>query len=111
MVKSGFTKCRYKYGVYMQSMTSDVTLICFYVDDLLVISNNKNNLKRYKQLMMKEFEMTYLGNLSCFLGMEFPRTKKDMIFNKRKYVREVLKRLIMVESKPATFSYLSISEI
>lgn len=61
--------------------------------------------------MIKEFEMTYLGNLSCFLGMEFPRNEKDMIFHKRKYVREVLKRLIKVESKPATLSYLSIFEI
>jgi len=51
--------------------------------------------------MMNEFEMTDLGDLSYFLGMEFIRTKKGIILHQRKYVREFLKRFRMLESNPA----------
>jgi len=47
--------------------------------------------------MKNEFEMTYLGNLSYLLGMEFIRTKKG-ILHQRKYVKEVLKKFRMLES-------------
>ncbi len=50
--------------------------------------------------MKNEFEMTYLGNFSYFLGMEFIRTKKG-ILHQRKYVKEVLKKFRMLESNHA----------
>jgi len=87
--------------VYVQAVASGITLICLYVDGLLVTGNNINNMKKFKQLMMNEFEMTDLGDFSYFLGMEFIRTKKDIILHQRKYVREVLKRFRMLESNPA----------
>jgi len=57
LVELGFTKCKSEYGVYVQEVASDITLICLYVDDLLVTGNNINNMKKFKQLIMKEFEM------------------------------------------------------
>lgn len=51
-------------------------LICVYVDNLLITGNNIKNLKKFKQLIMKELEMSDLGNISYFLGMEFLKTKK-----------------------------------
>jgi len=101
LVEIGFTKCKSEYGVYVQAVASDITLICLYVDDLLVTGNNINNMKKFKQLMMNEFEITDLGELSYFLGMEFIRTKKGIILHQRKYVREVLKMFRMLEFNPA----------
>lgn len=55
--------------------------------------------------MMKEFEMSYLGDLSYFLGMEFLKTEKGMVLHQKKYVREVIKRFKIIESNLAT-SYI-----
>lgn len=41
---------------------------------------------KFKQLAMKEFEMSGLRDLSYFLGMEFLRIGRGMILHKRKYV-------------------------
>jgi len=81
LIELGFTKCKSEYGVYVQAVASDITLICPYVDNLLVTGNNINNMKKFKQLMMNEFEMTDLGNLSYFLGMEFIRNEKGIILH------------------------------
>jgi len=98
----GFTKCKSEYGAYVQDVTYDITLICLYVDDLLVTGNIINNMKKFKQLMMKEFKMENLINLSYFLDMEFIRIEKGIIVHERMYNREVLKRFKMFESNPAT---------
>lgn len=52
-------------------MTQNITIICLYVDDLRVTGNSLENLSKFKELMKREFEMSNLGNLSYFLGMEF----------------------------------------
>lgn len=50
----------------MQAMAQDMTLICLYVDNLLVTGNNINNLLNFKKLMMKEFEMLDMGKPILF---------------------------------------------
>lgn len=100
LVELGFTKCKCEYRVYLQARTQDITLMCLYVDDFLVIGNNINNLVKFKKLMVKEFEMPDLRNMSYFL--EFIRIVGGMMLHQRKYFKEVLKRFKMLDSNPAT---------
>lgn len=69
LAELGFIKCNYEYGVYVQSKEDDIKLICLYVDDLLVTWKNIHKLNMFKHLMVKEFEMSYLWDLSYFLCM------------------------------------------
>jgi hypothetical protein len=69
LVELRFVKCKSEYGVYVQVVAQDITIICLYVDDLLVTGSSLENLSKFKELMMKEFEMSDLGKLSYFLGM------------------------------------------
>ena len=91
LVELGFVKCKSEYGVYVQVVTQDITIICLYIDDFLVTGNSLKNLSKFKEMMTKEFEMLDLGKLSYFLGMEFQIMKKGMMLHQRKYVKEILK--------------------
>lgn len=71
LVESGFIKCIYQYGIYVQVMVQDITIIWLYVDGLLVTGNNMKSYSKFKKLMKKGFEMSDLGKLSSFLGMEY----------------------------------------
>ena len=51
----------------------------------------------FKKLLMKEFEMTNLGRLKYFLGMEFVETEQGLILNQKKYASEILARFDMEE--------------
>ena len=52
----------------MKALT--LSLFLFYVDDLLVIGNNQELINEFKSEMFKQFEMTDLGLLTYFLGLE-----------------------------------------
>ena len=51
---------------------------------------------------MREFEMSDLGKLSYFLGMEFQILKQGMVLRQRKYVKEILKRFRMDDLNPTS---------
>lgn len=70
-------------------------MICLYVDDLLVTGSTIREIEEFKQDMKATFEMTDLGTLTYFLGMEFATTSDGIILHQRKYVTEVLKRFNM----------------
>ena len=46
------------------------------MDDLLLTRNNEEKIKRFNQRLKLEFEMTNMGQLSYFLGIEFKKTNK-----------------------------------
>lgn len=57
LVGLGFVKWKCEYGVYVQVVTQNITIIFLYVNDLLVIGNNIKTLSKLKELMKKEFEI------------------------------------------------------
>lgn len=50
-----------------------------YVDDLLVTGNNVRLIKEFMEEMMQVFEMTDLGLMAYFLGLEIKQSKCEML--------------------------------
>lgn len=67
------------------------------VDDLLVTGSCLKEITKFKASMKKEIEMTNLGKLSYFLGLEFLDTYKGITLHQMKYTKEVLSRFDMTE--------------
>lgn len=44
--------------------------VCLYVDDLIYTGNDKSMFDKFKKSMMVEFNMTDMGKMHYFLGME-----------------------------------------
>jgi len=57
-------------------------------------------MNQFKDLK-KEFEMTNLGALSYFLGLEFAYDRRGIIMHQIKYILEVLKKFNMLDCNPA----------
>lgn len=60
------------------SSEHDQIIVCIYMDDLLIIESNETEVTKFMTNMKNKFEMSNLGNLAYFLGMEFSRTKRNM---------------------------------
>lgn len=75
---------------------------CLYGDDLLLTGGNQAETDEFKRVMKSEFEMTDLGLLTYFLGMEFVSTSKGMFMHQKKYVADILKRFDMMNCKSVT---------
>lgn len=54
-------------------------IVSLYVDDLIFTRNGKEIFGEFKESMKKEFDMTDLGRMSYFLGVEVIQ-KPDGIF-------------------------------
>ena len=52
--------------------------------------------------MKKEFEMTDLGLMKYFLGIEVSQTDDEIFICQTKYAKDVLKRFKMLNCKPAS---------
>lgn len=63
--------------LYIKSQgTNDILIVSLYVDDLIFTGNNEKMIKDSEEEMMKIFEMTDLGLMHYFLGIEFIAQKK-----------------------------------
>jgi len=75
--------------------------VCLYVDDLIVTGYMQIEIEECKVKMNLEFEMTDLGTLSYFLGLEFVHTPKGILLYETNYTCEVLKKFNMVNCNAA----------
>jgi hypothetical protein len=78
-----------------------LSIVCLYVDDLLITGSNKTEIERIKSQMNEEFDMTDLGKLNYFLGLEFTETSKGLVIHQKKYITDILKRFNMLNCNPA----------
>ena len=70
----GFAKSLSESTLYVKQTGDDILIISLYVDDFFVTGNNTCNVEKFKQEMMDVFEMTDLGLMTFFLGMEVVQT-------------------------------------
>ena len=75
-------------------------IVCLYVDDLLITSSNEEAIVVFKGQMMNEFEMSDMGLLSYFLGIEFRMTRYGIVMHQSKYGQDLLKNFNMQQSNP-----------
>lgn len=97
----GFTKGSTEFGVYVKGAKKNhLMIICLYVDDMLVTGEEVTDLNKFKQEMMNEFEMSDLGEVSYFLGMELQSNKTGVLLHQRKYASDILNRFNMQNCNP-----------
>ncbi|GJZ09463.1 retrovirus-related pol polyprotein from transposon TNT 1-94 [Tanacetum coccineum] len=77
-------------------------IISLYVDDLLVIGSNDHLVKEFKKQMEFEFDMSDMGLVSYFLGVEIKRLPNGVHISQRKYASDMLKKFKMFLCKPVT---------
>ena len=54
----------------------------------------------FGKIMANEFEMSMIGELSYFLGLQIKQMKNDIFVSQGKYIKDMLKKFGMDEAKP-----------
>ncbi|KAK2989293.1 hypothetical protein RJ640_027330 [Escallonia rubra] len=78
----------------------DILIVCLYVDDLIFTGNNVKMFDDFKKEMAKEFEMTDIGLMSYYLGIEVKQRDDGIFISQEAYAKEVLKRFNMENCNP-----------
>eukprot|EP01018_Ginkgo_biloba_P015525 Gb_39735 [translate_table: standard] len=98
---TGFVRSSVDSNLYMKVRDSmSVTFVVLYVDDLLITRNDVSMISDLKKDLQMNFEMTDLGLLHYFLGIEVWQTPGRVFISQAKYIWEVLRRFRMEDCKP-----------
>jgi hypothetical protein len=71
-----------------------------YVDDIIFGCNKDSLVQWFASSMESEFEMSMIGELSFFLGLQITQRPDGIFISQGKYLREMMKRFQMEDSKP-----------
>jgi len=64
LIHIGFKKCSVEFDLYVHNLSGEEDIIiCLYVDDLLITGSSTSEIKKVKDKLKFEFEMTDLGEL------------------------------------------------
>ena len=77
----------------------DSLILFLHVDDLF-ITGGEHLIEACKKDLALEFEMTYLGLMHYYLGMEVWQEEGHVFLGQGKYVADVLRRFWMEDYKP-----------
>eukprot|EP00253_Pinus_taeda_P035760 PITA_35760 len=99
LLENGFDKCEGGPTVYIKEKDGKLLIVVLYVDDVIFTSNDDYLIENFKAVMKEEFEMTDMGLLRYFLGIEVDQNKNGILISQVKYVNEVLDRFNMKECK------------
>jgi len=70
-----------------------------YVDDIIFGSTNASLCKEFSKLMQEEFEMSMMGELKFFLGIQINQCKDGVHVHQTNYTKELLKKFKLEECK------------
>ena len=70
LLENGFTRGVIDKTLFHKMHNNDLILVQVYVDDIIFGSTNDNLCKRFSKIMQRKYEMSMMGELTFFLGLQ-----------------------------------------
>jgi hypothetical protein len=84
-----------KHGTYF-------LLVQIYVDNIIFGGSSHMLVLGFWEMMEKEFQMSMMGELIFFLGIQVNQMKQGTFVHQAKYMRDLMKKFNMAELKPVS---------
>ena len=103
----GFEKSPDEPCVYKRIQAQKVVFLVLYVDDILLIGNDKQVLSGVKDWLHKQFDMKDLGEANYILGIKLIRDRKNKLLalSQASYIEKILVRFNMENSKRGSLPF------
>ncbi|GJW54638.1 retrovirus-related pol polyprotein from transposon TNT 1-94 [Tanacetum coccineum] len=85
--------------LFTKKRNSHIIIVQIYVDDIIFGSTCQDLRDDFSKIMHDEFEMSMMGELNFFLGLQIKQLEDGIFFNQSKYVKEMLKKFGLEDSK------------
>ena len=70
-----------------------------YIDEIVFGSTSPSKVPKFVNQMRKEFEMSMVGELNFFLGLQVKQTKSGIFISQSKYAKNLVKRFGLEKAK------------
>nr|GEX40205.1 hypothetical protein [Tanacetum cinerariifolium] len=75
-----------------------------YIDDIIFSSTSKELCKAFEKLMKDKFQMSSMGELTFFLGLQVKQKQDGIFISQDKYVAKILRKFGLIDGKSASTS-------
>nr|GEV02378.1 retrovirus-related Pol polyprotein from transposon TNT 1-94 [Tanacetum cinerariifolium] len=104
-LKAFLIKHEYKMGtvdntLFTKKKSSNLIIVQIYVDDIIFGLTCQDMCDEFSKMMHDEFEMSMMGELNFFLGLQIKQMEDGIFFNQFKYIKKMLKKFGLEDSKP-----------
>nr|GEU40959.1 hypothetical protein [Tanacetum cinerariifolium] len=90
LTSKGFTKGTIDPTLFTIRYGEDILLVQIYIDDIIFGSTNPKYSKRFEKLMHSRFEISLMGEMKFFLGLQIHQSPRGIFINQAKYTLEIL---------------------
>nr|GEV02438.1 putative ribonuclease H-like domain-containing protein [Tanacetum cinerariifolium] len=102
LLDNGFQRRMINKTLFIKRDKSDILLVQVYVDDIVFGSTRKEMCTEFKKMMHKKFQMSSIGELTFFLGLQVKQKEYGIFISQDKYVNEILNKFGFSDVKTAS---------
>ncbi|GJS76478.1 putative ribonuclease H-like domain-containing protein [Tanacetum coccineum] len=102
MLDNRFQKGKIDKTLFIKRHKGDILLVQVYVDDIIFGSTKKELCKAFEKWMLEKFQMSSMGELTFFLGLQVQQKKNGIFISQDKYIVKILKKFRFTEVKTAS---------
>ncbi|GKF26507.1 putative ribonuclease H-like domain-containing protein [Tanacetum coccineum] len=92
LLENGFQRGTIDQTLFVRKHKGEFLLVQVYVDDIIFGSSNVKLCKEFETLMHDKFQMSAMGELIFFLGLQVSQRKNGIFLSQDKYVGDILKK-------------------
>nr|GEU55190.1 putative ribonuclease H-like domain-containing protein [Tanacetum cinerariifolium] len=102
LLENVFQRGKIDQTLFIKRQKGDILLVQIYVDDIIFGETNKDLCKSIEKLMKDKFQMSSMGELTFFLGLQVKQKKDGIFISQDNYVAEILRKCGLTEGKLAS---------
>ncbi|GJV60869.1 retrovirus-related pol polyprotein from transposon TNT 1-94 [Tanacetum coccineum] len=99
LIKHNYTMRMVDNTLFTKKKFSNLIIVQIYVHDIIFGSTYQELFDDFAKIMHDEFEMSMMGELKIFLGLQIKQLKDGIFFTQSKNIKEMLKKFRLEESK------------
>ncbi|GJW20289.1 ribonuclease H-like domain-containing protein [Tanacetum coccineum] len=102
LLDNRFQRGKIDKTLFIKRLKGDILLVQVYVDDIIFGSTKKELCTAFEKLMHEKFQMSSMGELTFFLGLQVKQKKDGIFISQDKYVAKILKKFGFTDVKTAS---------
>ncbi|GJY01314.1 putative ribonuclease H-like domain-containing protein [Tanacetum coccineum] len=105
LLKHSYRRGTINKTLFLKKHKRDIILVQVYMDDIIFGSTKKAWCDEFEALMKGEFEISAMGELTFFLGLQVQQRPDGIFISQDKYVQVILKKFDLECVRTATTPY------
>ncbi|GJT60879.1 putative ribonuclease H-like domain-containing protein [Tanacetum coccineum] len=102
LLENGFRRGTIDKTLFIKKNKSDIMLVQVYVDDIIFGSTKKSMCKEFEECMHKRFQVSSMGGLTFFLGLQVKQQPDGIFISQDKYIADILKKFDFLSIRTTT---------